>query len=990
MQPEEQNRACWHPSGVQSTLNRSIEGIASLNPRLIAGAPAGVWPMIQTVLLAVAAAGLTLAAGSPAWADEPQSDQSAAEAPRPAASGKDSSGDKGAAPDLQQILERLNRLERELVELRIKSGKIPEEKKDQRIITLIDTPYLGSTYYGSPTSVRFFAARLTVINLTDQPAVLKQDDISLSSEGQSYAVKAAPPQAQFHQFQVGQQTMQLRSLPLATEVSVPVGGTGSSWVLFPELPPGSHVPSLVIKLKLGETSREIDVNAIEREALGMKIERLGPRASLGMIRLSGVLNTVSVGSLVEELDRFAADRLVRAVIDWEDGSSISDQAILNWLQNSALGAGRGQPQFVEQQFPGLPASFREFHLAHLPNSATGPSPGYPSNFVPVTAAIAETRIHKTDAEAVVAALRSAYEVLPREEVLSAIQSGNRLERAAALAGGAGRLAADKLGLILKLADDDDAVIQQAALLALSHFGEPEAIAKLVECTRKNTAALSGTAVAALAGSRFAAAHNALLELLANETPESKKNIVRVLAAYPRPIWSEAIYEFVKDTRSGLNVEALGALVQVGHPKLLSVLAEALKGNDENLKAQAFNILAVRPDRESEELALDYTLERLKSGPPTSVMLQFLGRVKDRRALPLLMARFGGVQNKHELIQTLALIGDEETVKFLVEKYPNLQNHEKGEVLKLLARSDQASFRKLAVQALQSGDGALVNHAVQGLQEDSSSEAVRIMIDALEGSGQPFTWSYVANALAAVGTAPARAALLKARDSGNPEKRNFALNALQVLKARSPGYPYFQQAQQSANDSKWKEAIEQYGMAIQLDPNLSDAYAGRGHAWLHQEKFAEAAADFEKAYEQDPYNSLALTGICLVMVLADGKVDEAVKKLEGDREKFHNDGLFLYNAACVYGRALERVQKDEKGTEEDQRVEKYKQAALADLRKSIELGFQDFDLMKKDPDLKSLADVPEFQELLKSGPQNGARAGPRGNGPRGRRAAMRAR
>src|SRR5262249_48737707 len=170
------------------------------------------------------------------------------------------------------------------------------------------------------------------------------------------------------------------------------------------------------------------------------------------------------------------------------------------------------------------------------------------------------------------------------------------------------------------------------------------------------------------------------------------------------------------------------------------------------------------------------------------------------------------------------------------------------------------------------------------------------------------------------TAPARNALLKARDSGNPEKRNFALTALQVLKQRSPGYPYFLQAQQSANDSKWKEAIVQYGMEIQLDPNLPDAYAGRGHAWLHQEKFAEAAADFEKAYEQDPYNSLALTGICLVMVLADGKLDEAVKKLEGDREKFQNNGLFLYNAACVYGRALERVQKDEKGNNRNARLD----------------------------------------------------------------------
>src|SRR4029077_931952 len=213
------------------------------------------------------------------------------------------------------------------------------------------------------------------------------------------------------------------------------------------------------------------------------------------------------------------------------------------------------------------------------------------------------------------------------------------EKVAALADGAGRLGADKLPIILKYADDEDPVLQQAALVALSHFGEPEAIEKLVFYARKNVLPLSGAAVAGLAGSRYAAAHDALLELLGNESPESKKNIVKILAMYPRPVWSEAIYEFVKDARSGLNVEALNALVQVGHPKLLSVLAEALKGSDETLKQQAFTILAGRADPESEELALEFTLAHLKTTPGTTVMLQLLNRVKDKRALPLLMARF---------------------------------------------------------------------------------------------------------------------------------------------------------------------------------------------------------------------------------------------------------------------------------------------------------------------------------------------------------------
>lgn len=878
-----------------------------------------------------------------------------------------------SAPELKQITGRLIAVERELVEQFAKSGKLPAEAKDRRVIAVLDSPYLGSEFYGSNTNPRFLIARLTLVNLTDQPVALKRDSIRLNFEGQAYPVKEATEALKNRPFQVGQQTVQLRSLPMPAELNVASGLRGSLWLLFPDLPPGNHIPPIGLKFQPGAAERELDVVARERDFLGMKTERLGPRKCLGMVRIAGTLNTINVGGLVEELDRLAADRLVRVVIAWGPESRISELPLSHWLQNSALSAGRAQ-QFNEQQFPSLPAPFRELHLAQLPNanSADNQTSSYPSNFVPVTAAVAAQRIHKTEAEAVVAALRTAYEALPRDEVLQAIQTGSPVERAAALAGGAGRLPADKLPLLLKFADDADPVIQQAAVLALSNFGEPEALAKLVSCARRETAPVAATAISGLAGSRYEAAHAALLELLASEPPESKKTIVRILAAYPRPIWSDVIYEFVRDARSGLNVEALNALVQVGHPKLLSVLAEALRGNDTNLKMQAFGILAARTDRESESLAVEFTLEHLKTKPAAPGMLALLDRVKDVRALPLLLARFNDTQNKSELIQTLGRIGDERTAKFLVGQYASLQNHEKGEVLRFLARFDTAAFRQFAPQALLSGDNGLVSQAAQALQEDGSPEAIHIMIGALETGTNSFVWSYVANALAGLGTPECRAALRKARDAGSAEKRPFAINALIALRQRSPAFPFYQLGQQQSAANNLKEAIEHYDAAIQLDPEFSDAYSGRGHALLQQDKFAEAGKDFAKAYEQDPYNSMALTGICLAMILAEGKPDEAVKKLEDDRHKFQNNAIFNYNAACVYGRAYERLHKDPKAADRDKRMTAWKQAALADLKKSIETGFDDFDLMKKDPDLKLFLELPEFQELIKNAPEQDAK------------------
>jgi HEAT repeat protein len=858
------------------------------------------------------------------------------------------------AATIEKLLERLSKVEKELEALQRKPAEVPADPKSQRILAMLETPYLGSIYYGSPTNTRFLAAKLLLVNLTPQAQTLQRDDIRLIADGQSFTVKNPEQQYQYHAFQIGQQSIQIRSLALPTQLSLAPGAMASTWVFFPDLPAGNHVPKLTIKLKIGEHAPEIDVTATQRDLLAMTTERLGPSRCLALLTLAGTLNTINAGSFVEELDKLSADKASRIVVRWVENSAMPDPQIVNWLQNSANAVGR--QALGEMQFPAVPATIRELHLANLPSS-NGSSFGSTA-----------PRIHKTDADAVLAALAPVYEMLSRDQVLEAVQTGQRLERAAALAGGGGRLDTEHLPLLLKLADDNEPVLQQAALTALSHFGEAPAVDKLLAHVRKNVEPLASTAIAALAGSRFAAAHDALLAILKNEPPESQKKIVKVLARYPRPVWSEIIFQFVKDSRSGLNLEAMQALVQVGHPQLLSVLEEALKGSDVNLRNAAFSLLANRGDRQSEELALNYTLEQLKLSPPSPEMLNLLNRVKDKGAVPLLLAKFNNTQNKSGLIQTLALIGDDATAATLVEKYPTLQSHEKGELLKALQKLNSPKYRELAKQALVTPDASLVNAAVQGLQEEGGPEVVKLLAEALEAGGNSTTWSYVCNALATLATPQARAALIKARDSGNQEKRSLAGNALTMLRQRSPGYQYVNAGMAFSRQQKFKEALEQFDMAIKLDPELLEAYAERGNIHLQQDKPAEAAKDFAKAHALDPLNAQALTGICVTLVMA-GKYVEGIKKINDARAAIPNDNLFHYNAACVFGRAVEYLRKDTQKNVPDREklIVQYIDSALADLRKAVELGFQDFDWMKKDPDLASLHDNDDFTKLANQTP-----------------------
>lgn len=105
--------------------------------------------------------------------------------------------------------------------------------------------------------------------------------------------------------------------------------------------------------------------------------------------------------------------------------------------------------------------------------------------------------------------------------------------------------------------------------------------------------------------------------------------------------------------------------------------------------------------------------------------------------------------------------------------------------------------------------------------------------------------------------------------------------------------------------------------------------------------------FERLVEQNPKYVDAL------IVLAEAYTRKRLyeKGLEIDQRLSRlrpNDPVVHYNLACSFALV---GKKDE---------------AISELKRTVELGWQDFDYFKKDPDLKSLYDDPRFQSLI---PQN---------------------
>ncbi|MEO1995464.1 MAG: HEAT repeat domain-containing protein, partial [Planctomycetaceae bacterium] len=630
----------------------------------------------------------------------------------------------------------------------------------------------------------------------------------------------------------------------------------------------------------------------------------------------------------------------------------------------------GVGEVTSRQFPAVPSRIRELHLATIPKSGSQSS-------ARVSSQNNVQRIHQEVEQAVAAALQTAYQRLPIPELLEAIQNGHPITRVAALASGGGRLPDENLDILLSYADDDDPKYQRAALVALRHFGDPRALDKLLQYTRKNVKPLSTVATQSLAASRYDAAHHALLEILKNEAPESKKSIVQILSQHPRAIWSETIYEFANDPGSEIVVDALTALARVGHPQLHDLLVRSLnQTSNAKMRQVAFQLLVNRQTTQSDEVALGYTLNHLKTKAPDSQMIRLLTRTKDSRAVPLLIKQLnqGGNSGRSALIGCLTQIGDESVIDLFVEKYTTFESSEQTTILNALRQMKSPRFRDLAQKALMSNNSSLVSTACQGLQVDGSESAVQMLVKALEVSGSSSTWSYTCNALGQIGTPVAQAALRKARSTGNSSKSRYAASALRSIQQRSPGYQYIYHAKNLEKQKKWDEALKLYTEAIGIDDALPDAFAGRAHVLLKQEKYGDSLKDFERALKIDPYHSLATSGKGIALVMS-GKYQDGIKVVEDVRSRFQSDSVFAYNTACVYGRALEYVTKTADLPGRDEKLVSYKDMVIQELKRSLKLGFTQMELMKADPDLASVHKTPEFQALLIPGKSSKGARGP---------------
>lgn len=853
--------------------------------------------------------------------------------------------------ELKQLQSTRQRVEQDFQERKLPAPKVIKDGK--AIFWTVDRAAINF-FATLESETRYIALRLSILNETDQPIQVAGTSISATINGNPHSLQPLTEPLIHHGFTEGSIPHPLSACQPPEKITIPAGGLGSSWLIFYGLPAETQTPSTQLEFELQGKKITLDVREHQRAILDLSVSRIGLKESLALVTIGGRLNTFNAQSLVDELESLVSQKVIRAVLKWKPNSPPLDSQMATWLQYSAENA--GTEHFASDQLPAIPTELRELHIVQHPSG------GLADQNAGMNAGAAAL-FHADELTAVSLALRSSYVQASSEEVRQQIQQGHPLARASALMYGCQRLTSNDSSLVLPFTFHADAAIRRGAIMGLREFSESPVIDRLITLSQGPEETDASIAIAALADSRFQALTNRLRELLETADDALLTRVTTVLASPPRPAWSDILRKYAISSSGQLRMPAVKALVHLNHPDMIELLEIGLMSPEASVRDFVFPILSHRTDERSYRLAADYVLERLAMEPPDRPMLEFLARSRDQRALPSLMRHLKNADHRVPIIELLGQMGDQAVGDRLAADFPQFEAHEQVATLNALRALSHPQFLPIAKLGLKSTKAVVSHHAIRSLAAEGSPASISLLCNSLNEEQPPYNLDQLAMVLVSFATPESREALKRAASSTKPGLRSAGQTGLKNLWQNSPARLYVASAEQSARQRNWDEAVQLYEVATKMDPWFPEAQAGLGDVYLKQEQWEPARVHFQKALELNPNEGHAISGLAISRVMMN-EMEPALALIQEARPRFTKDPLFLYNAACVYGRALQKIEQKPASPERETQLAEFRKRALADLKSSLNLGFNQIEWMQEDPDLRTLHTLEEFKELVR--------------------------
>lgn len=155
--------------------------------------------------------------------------------------------------------------------------------------------------------------------------------------------------------------------------------------------------------------------------------------------------------------------------------------------------------------------------------------------------------------------------------------------------------------------------------------------------------------------------------------------------------------------------------------------------------------------------------------------------------------------------------------------------------------------------------------------------------------------------------------------------------------------YYYSGYYESRNKQYGKALNHFTKAISMNPDMADAYFGRGVICQKYGQLDAAKADFEKVVELE--NGKATSTSLMFAYLHLGETEKAEQMLNDMLIKNPNDKIALYNAACIYARL---------GDENK---------AVAFLEDAFKNGLLKMNEMKTDSDLDPIRENETYKELV---------------------------
>lgn len=874
----------------------------------------------------------------------------------------------------------------------------------------IKSGYVGKWYTEDDDETRLLVLRVSVANRQAGAITIPRSAWKLTTEGREREAIEVPPELNDQKVSIGGERVALGDAKTKT-INLPPDGEAATWLVFKNLPDGDQIPEMMLACQIPDVGTvNVDVDEAFASRLKLQTRMTGPAEAIAILTIDGVLDRVNSGELAKTIDQISATQICRVIVNFGPNASVPDREVAGWLRTAALQSGR-EP-VVREDFPALPAAIVDLHVVnHRTENSNDSHASLHStirllNLSDRGRSSVARNTHQELIAAVDVAVAPLCEVLSRDVLLRSIRQGDDATRAAVLRHSAERIVKTNLPLILSLTDDEDLNVASAAIYSLRTSGDTTATRKLVDVAftpnraagaeAKSASEIRRTvAVHSLAASKFATAHPEVIELLKSKDEFLITETANAIVAHPRPVWSEPLARLIEKSDEKTQVHLLPALSAVGHPRLLTILERCLTSTERALSTAALNILILRDEPAAEQLTSQWMLKSLETSSPSSVLLSFLRRTRDHRAIPALLRHLDEKStDRHELLTTILTIGDHRIAEQIAENFSDYRFDEQLLILKALADAHSEKFWTLSYSVISkstTSDDKSLAGVVSLLQQRGNDRAVRLLIDLLhklvgDEKHSPRHLAVVCAALSSAGTPEARDALREVARSSKTGA-DTARQSLAQLYQRSPAQQYVLQGQSfiglamryTANDDEGEayrqilKAMLYLDAAVKTDPELPDAWQYRANAVLHlkrptAEQLEAARQDFSRFLEFEPDDSEGHTGLALVLV-RQGKVDEAIATASSVAEKSADKSIYFYNMACVYGRAIEQHESrpDADQPEQKSRIEQFRTLGVELLQKSIDGGLDESnqEWMKGDPDLKTIRQSPAFKQLFET-------------------------